>query len=125
MTVDNTEPTKWPPFNPFVRHPTFVLGKLRMVLFSPLVPVRVLGAICTLGCGLMWCYICTIGCDTSKPYPPLRRRLLLGGLCFASRTLLFFYGAYHRMMYYKNHNCIYHLCNSTYYHISHSHSHYL
>jgi len=46
----------------------------------------------TLITGLIWCHICSIGCDTTKPYHPLRRRLLLGGLRIASRVLLFFYG---------------------------------
>lgn len=89
--ADKEEP-KWPPFNPFVRRSTPLIGKVRMGIFSFLVPLRLIGAIMTLITGLIWCHICSIGCDTSKPYHPLRRRLLLGGLRIASRVLLFFYG---------------------------------
>lgn len=88
----NKEEPNWPPFNPFVRRSTPLIGKVRMGIFSFLVPFRLIGAIATLMIGLIWCHICSIGCDTNKPYSPLRRRLLLGGLRIASRVLLFFYG---------------------------------
>jgi len=90
--VDRKEP-QWPPFNPFVRHPTTILGKAKMLLFGViLVPIRLTGAVCTLTCCLVWANLCSLGCDTSRPYSPGRRRLLLGGCRVFSRILLFFYG---------------------------------
>ncbi|KAL7528499.1 hypothetical protein ACHAXR_002478, partial [Thalassiosira sp. AJA248-18] len=84
----------FPPFNPFVRHPTSPLGKVKMIICgSILVPIRVSGAILTLTSCLLWCTICSIGCsDLSKPYSPRRRQLLQGGCRVFSRILLFFYG---------------------------------
>lgn len=90
--ADRQEP-KWPPFNPFSRHPTTLLGKLKIALCGPiLVPIRLAGAITTLTACLVWANLCSLGCDTSKPYSPMRRRLLLGGCRAFSRILLFFYG---------------------------------
>ena len=89
------EPPIFPPFNPFVRHPLSVLGKIKMVIFGiVLVPIRLFGAIATLALCLLWCNICSIGNtdDVSKPYTPLRRKLLQGGCRVCSRMLLFFYG---------------------------------
>ena len=89
------EPPVFPPFNPFVRHPLSVLGKIKMVIFGiVLVPIRLFGAIATLALCLLWCNICSIGNtdDVSKPYTPLRRKLLQGGCRVCSRMLLFFYG---------------------------------
>lgn len=84
---------KWPPFNPFVRHPTSGLGKLKMVLFgSILVPIRVIGTLLTLALVWSWCTLMSKGCDVSAPYSPLRRRVLVGGTRVAARVLLFFYG---------------------------------
>lgn len=93
-TTPNTTPKqKWPPFNPFVRHPTSDLGKLKMMVLGPiLVPIRLGGAIATLSVALLWCYICSWNCDTSQPYSPLRRWFLLGGIGILARILLFFYG---------------------------------
>eukprot|EP00585_Thalassiosira_rotula_P005602 CAMPEP_0196149054 /NCGR_PEP_ID=MMETSP0910-20130528/29031_1 /TAXON_ID=49265 /ORGANISM="Thalassiosira rotula, Strain GSO102" /LENGTH=405 /DNA_ID=CAMNT_0041411907 /DNA_START=116 /DNA_END=1333 /DNA_ORIENTATION=- len=92
-TTSNYGPI-YPPFNPFVRHPTSPLGKVRMILCgSILVPIRLTGAILTLSSCLIWCNICSIGCsDLSKPYSPTRRRLLQGGCRVFSRILLFWYG---------------------------------
>ena len=87
------EEPKWPPFNPFVRQPTTTLGKVLMLGFGlVLVPIRLLGAIATCSIGLCWCYLCSLGCDASKPYTPFRKSLLTGGLGILSRVLLFFYG---------------------------------
>ena len=89
------EPPVFPPFNPFVRHPLSVLGKIKMIIFGiVLVPIRLFGAIATLALCLLWCNICSIGNtnDVSKPYTPLRRKLLQGGCRVCSRMLLFFYG---------------------------------
>eukprot|EP00978_Attheya_sp_CCMP212_P012710 scaffold31809_cov38-Attheya_sp.AAC.1 len=86
-------PTKWPPFNPFVRHPTSRLGLLKMMLFGPiLVPIRLTGAILTLLLALAWVNVASLGCDTKAPYSPLRRTILLGGCRVLARILLFFYG---------------------------------
>lgn len=84
----------FPSFNPFLRHPTSPLGKIKMIICgSILVPIRVTGAIITLTFCLLWCSICSIGCnDLSKPYSPSRRVLLQGGCRIFSRILLFFYG---------------------------------
>ena len=91
--VPHKRGSDFPPFNPFIRHPTSLLGKVQMVIFgSILVPIRVTGAIITMTLCLLWCYICCIGCsDLSKPYSPLRRQLLQGGCRVFSRILLFFY----------------------------------
>lgn len=84
---------RWPPFNPFVRHPASPLGKLMMVMTgSFLLPIRVVGAINTLLLGLIWANLASLGCDPSVPYSPLRRRILLGGCRLFARVLLFFYG---------------------------------
>mmetsp|Transcript_42263 Transcript_42263/g.89884 ORF Transcript_42263/g.89884 Transcript_42263/m.89884 type:complete len:392 (+) Transcript_42263:46-1221(+) len=83
----------FPPFNPFVRHPTSFLGKVRMIACgSILVPFRVAGALATLSSCLLWCHVCSVGCDVSKPYSATRRRLLVGGCQIFSRVLLFCYG---------------------------------
>lgn len=100
MSASNSAPpphkkgSAFPPFNPFIRHPTSLLGKVKMVICgSILVPIRVSGAIITLTSCLLWCTICSIGCtDLSKPYSPRRRQLLQGGCRVFSRILLFFYG---------------------------------
>jgi len=83
----------FPPFNPFVRHTTSTLGKVKMLLCGTvLVPIRATGAIATMTLCLIWCNICSLGCDLSKPYSPLRRQLLQGGCRIFSRVLLFWYG---------------------------------
>eukprot|EP00529_Nitzschia_sp_RCC80_P031756 CAMPEP_0113481954 /NCGR_PEP_ID=MMETSP0014_2-20120614/22672_1 /TAXON_ID=2857 /ORGANISM="Nitzschia sp." /LENGTH=365 /DNA_ID=CAMNT_0000375461 /DNA_START=178 /DNA_END=1275 /DNA_ORIENTATION=- /assembly_acc=CAM_ASM_000159 len=92
MSKQQPAQPKWPPFNPFVRQETTRIGKTGMILGSVLVPFRLFGAIATLTAGLVWCSLCSIGCDTSKPYPPLRRSLLVGGCGYFSRILLFFFG---------------------------------
>ena len=86
--------SEFPSFNPFIRHPTSVIGKIKMIICgSILLPIRATGAIITLTTGLVWCNICCIGCtDLSKPYSRLRRVLLQGGIRILSRILLFFYG---------------------------------
>jgi len=56
------------------------------------VPIRLTGAIITLLLALLWCNLASLGCDPTVPYPPLRRRLLIGGVGVFSRILLFFYG---------------------------------
>lgn len=84
---------KWPPFNPFVRRPTSFLGKAKMVVAgSILLPIRVVGAISTLLLALIWANLASLGCDTSVPYSPIRRRILVGGIRVFARILLFFYG---------------------------------
>jgi len=84
---------KWPVFNPFIRHPTSTLGKVKIVLVgSVLVPIRLTGTIITLTLCLLWCNLGSMGCDTGVPYSPLRRKLLLGGVRVSARILLFFYG---------------------------------
>lgn len=90
---NSNEGSAFPPFNPFVRHPTSPLGKVLMfVCGSVLVPIRLAGAILTLSACLLWCNACSVGCDVSEPYTPARRRLLQGGCRAFSRILLFWYG---------------------------------
>jgi len=84
----------YPPFNPFLRHPTSALGKFKMLVFGLfLVSIRAVGAMATLASCLVWCNVCSLGCDDlSKPYSLMRRRLLQGGCRVFSRVLLFWYG---------------------------------
>lgn len=104
MVAKKTEPPVFPPFNPFVRHPTSFVGKIRMLVFgSVLVPIRLFGAICTLASCLIWCKFClSIGggdsCGnnnkngTTKPYTRLQTYLMGKGCGIFSRILLFWYG---------------------------------
>ena len=94
MDISHKREALTSPFNPFIRHPTSLLGKLKMIICGAiLVPIRVTGANISMTLCLLWCYICCIGCsDLSMPYSPLRRQLLQGGCRVFSRILLFFYG---------------------------------
>eukprot|EP00500_Bicosoecida_sp_ms1_P013527 CAMPEP_0203823236 /NCGR_PEP_ID=MMETSP0115-20131106/48624_1 /ASSEMBLY_ACC=CAM_ASM_000227 /TAXON_ID=33651 /ORGANISM="Bicosoecid sp, Strain ms1" /LENGTH=384 /DNA_ID=CAMNT_0050732271 /DNA_START=58 /DNA_END=1209 /DNA_ORIENTATION=- len=84
---------EWPPFNPFVRHPTSTLGKIKMAFAGiVLVPVRVAGTFVTLLLLWLWVTVFSIGADSSLPYPKGRSKWLVGGCKFGARALLFFYG---------------------------------
>lgn len=84
---------KWPRFNPFVRHPTSRLGRVKMAVCGPLlVPLRLAGVLVTLLLLWGWVAVFSIGADSSKAYPAGRTRWLAGGVRFFARCLLFCYG---------------------------------
>jgi lysophosphatidylcholine acyltransferase/lyso-PAF acetyltransferase len=93
---DSTTTTKWPPFNPFVRHPTSRMGILWMMLFGGvLVPIRLVGTLLTLMCGWIWATIALIGLTEEQqllPYSPRRHWWIFTGFRILARILLFFYG---------------------------------
>jgi len=92
---NKAEPPLFPPFNPFVRHPTSLIGKIKMVVFgSFLVPIRIFGAIASLASCLIWCKMCCSiwSNDVSKPYTRIHRKLVQGGCAITARLVLFFYG---------------------------------
>jgi lysophosphatidylcholine acyltransferase/lyso-PAF acetyltransferase len=97
MTANGTsnkhDDVTWPPFNPFLHHPTSRLGKIKMLLTgSVLVPVRLIGVVVTLLLAWLGATLALVGSDPSKPYSPLRQCILFGGCRIFARTLLFFYG---------------------------------
>lgn len=64
-----------------------------MTLFGPIfAPLLDIGALSTLTAVLLWCNVCSLGCDPSLPYTPIRRTILMGGMRVCSRTLLLCYG---------------------------------
>ena len=88
----------WPPFNPFVRHPTTTQAKCIMIVTgSFLVPLRLVGAISVLSLGWIWAKIALIGLPTTtdpseKPYSYRRHTIINFGFRILARLLLFCYG---------------------------------